>query len=678
MLDSATRRASHLGDDVRELPAVKGDLTPVRDLSSSSEASPFNRHLSGHSLSSSSGSTSSNLDMSWDAERASSLENISLFRTLSNGPPGNGSEHGKRTHGSPIYIPSRASVGPSSRVYSPPAQQEGVKTKHPKRLLARCRASTVPRSAVGSSKRSLCSRLSSPATVDHILEDSHDDAVGTRGYEDGNGTISPILSSLCSGYVTGPSSCASVAADYSHVADVNRGVSVSCLCCGRLDEVPRDIGDQSKIGASLNGARTRVSPLADNWNVCPSCVTQRMCGEREADVGRRDEFDVNVFAKHMVKECVGSARQKVLERQMNRCECGVSSCTADGDCRHRGSNIRTCIRCSHMHGSCGDTVRDVSDVLLDCRPSPCVRCMSSEEDTHYGSIGNELDDQPSYMKFPTEVTAQFAHGDPVHNVCRSPLSCEACAWSSRRISHSDDALQRTPQCRNPEPNRRNFKTFAAAAKELIKQKTRNAVKVLVRGLHRPNSSRKSYGLSASADPLEGHRHGSKTSIGFASLRRHTSSSIRLNYLRRLFQSEGHKQAIDDDDGEAMSHPKTLGDLAVVGHSRDKTKKCRSTGDIRSSSARNTGLIRCRSPERDWSDSHSVTEFVSLRNDIVKQSFLDGRTMYGTTDDVCSVDVSEKCTSDELRFHVTQSCSDLVRGSEVEEVLSSSLVQETVL
>ena len=634
------------------------------------------------------------------------MEDISLFRTLSNGPASNSRGDGRRTHGSPVYVPSRASVASRTLVHSPPAQQEGVKMKHPKRLLARCRASTVPRSADGSNKRSLCSRLSSPAAVDHILEDSPHDAVGTRRYDDVNGTISPILSSLCSGYVTGPNSCTSVAADYpisccqeryvrgidchrqtvsakSHVADVKREVSVGCLCCSRLDdrwqsEVPGVIGDRSKMAASLNAAETRISPLLDNWNVCPSCVTQRMCGEVEGDVAEREEFDVNVFARHMVKECIGSARKRALERQMNRCELRLCSCGADGDCRHSRSNIRACIRRSHTDESCSHTARDHIDVPLDCRPSPCVRCMSSEEDTHYGSVGNELDDQPSYMKFPTEVTSKFAHGDRLHNVWRSPLSCEACARSARRISHSDDALQRTPQCRNPEPNRRNFKTFAASAKELIKQKTRNAFKLLVRGLHRPSSSRKSYGLSASADPLEGHGHGSKTSIGFASLRRPTSSSIRLNYLRRLFQSEGHKRAIDDDDCETMSHMKSrdCSDLALTGPSRGKTKKCRSTGDIRTSSARNTGPIRCRSPERDWGGSHSVSEFVSLRNDIVKP--LDGRTVYGTTDDVRSLDVSADCTSDELRFHMTQSCSDLVGGSEVEQVLSSSLVQETVL
>ena len=486
---------------------------------------------------------------------------------------------------------------------------------------------------------------------------------------------------------------------------VNQGMSVSCppaMPTGRVgdlgsNKVQGDIRwDGSSVLTSLKTACT-PSLLGDTQNMCHSCVTEDSCGYGISvrDIGKQEEVNVSSSARQWQKKVISCRQQKVFARQTTLCD--DSSWEPGSECR-QGDIIDTMSRIQEAHIAveaehttssdaelCSHTSTDLDNMSshIIYRRNPCVECVSSEEETLCQSEKNRFNYQSSDMQYSGTETSEFA----LHNVERCPSSSDICEQFSPARSYSCDTLDRTKDYCSPEPNQHKFKTFAAAAKELIRQKTHSAFSLLVSSLHRPGSHRKSYRLCASADPLvEGHRHSSKTSFNFLSLRQQTRSSVRLNYLRRLFQSEGHKQVVEDDlDTFVESNTDSCDGLVITYVPHKKKTKSHSDGDIHS-------VNRCRSTTPSMPLKHSdtpgndtVTELDSLHNDIVTKSYLDGKSVEALSEGMGSltrkdhnVDISQSSSPHELSLHVTHSCSELPEGLEVEEALSSSVIQETVL
>ncbi|KAI0221770.1 hypothetical protein LSAT2_026961 [Lamellibrachia satsuma] len=492
-----------------------------------------------------------------------------------------------------------------------------------------------------------------------------------------------------------------------NISVVNQGMSVSCppaMPTGRVgdlgsNKVQGDIRwDGSSVLTSLKTACT-PSLLGDTQNMCHSCVTEDSCGYgvslREADIGKQEEFNVSSSARQWQKKVISCRQQKVFARQTTLCD--DSSWEPGSECRQDDiidtmSHIHEAhiaVEAEHTTSSdaelCSHTSTDLGNMSSHViyRRNPCVESVSSEEETLCQSEKNRFNYQSSDMQYSGTETSEFV----LHNVERCPSNSDICEQFSPARSYSYDTLDRTKDYCSPEPNQHKFKTFAAAAKELIRQKTHSAFSLLVSSLRRPGSHRKSYRLCASADPLvEGHRHSSKTSFSFLSLRQQTRSSVRLNYLRQLFQSEGHKQVVEDDlDTFVESNTDSCDGLVFTDIPHKKKTKSHSDGDIHS-------VNRCRSTTPSMPLKHSdrpgndtVTELGSLHNDIVTKSYLDGKSVEALSEWMGSltrkdhnVDISQSSSPHELCLHMTHSCSELPEGLEVEEALSSSVIQETVL
>ena len=77
------------------------------------------------------------------------------------------------------------------------------------------------------------------------------------------------------------------------------------------------------------------------------------------------------------------------------------------------------------------------------------------------------------------------------------------------------------------------------------------------------------------------------------------------------------------------------------------------------------------------DSPSVSEVVSLNNDIVKTSCVDSSGDEGYKETRSLID-PRQFSSGQSCGHLTKSCDELPDGLEVEEALCSNIIQETVL
>ena len=699
--------ASGLGDSM----TPRLDSEAVREVSN--EDTPLNRHLSVHSNSSSSTSTSSNMDVSWDV--GTSLEDIVADGCAHQIGDERRQEEGRSTQSVPITIPSKPPTGgvadfrlyasvnsgvTMSRVVSPkwahsPIQQRIAQTRHPKLLLAQCRPSRVTRKG---STEGHHTQLSLPSTTDapepetasRTRGDSTDDAS-----DSGDVTRAPRTALSRQG--TAPSRCVCVTADHdlltcsccqqpyvlcsdchqqvtcAVVPDANKGLSRSCPLPSHMDDHRSSMGqgdarwDRSSPMTSLDDTHKL---LGDRHNVCHSC----------GDIRKLGVWPVDSFAMRRQK------KEKTLSNGIAKCR-QLSGDDTDRTSQTQGSQVvpePKRIQTASAEEQWSPAPTSVVNVSsgINRRRQPSGECVSSDEEALCRSDRSHLNGRSTYTRHGE--TSDVAR----RNMKRRLSPSDIVKQSSHVRSYSDDALQCTKNDLAPEPNRRKFKTFAAAAKELIRQKTQSAFSLLVSSLRKPGGRRKSYRLSASADALvEGHRHGSKSSFGFLSLRQQTSPSVRLNYLRRLFSSQGHQPAVEDDavtcldtntdcgsyiESVDVSHKTEYlsgGDYRRVSTSTDVTPKM---SNIYSGDTANIIDII------GWhGDTPSVSEVVSLNNDIVKTSCIDSSGDEGYKETRSLTDTGQ-FSSGQSCGHLTKSCDKLPDGLEVEEALCSNIIQETVL
>ena len=680
--------ATGLGDSM----TPRLDSEAVREVTN--EDTPLDRHLSVHSNSSSSTSTSSNMDVSWDV--GTSLEDI-----VADGCAHQIGDERRREDGKsvPITIPSKPPAGGGadfrlyasvnsgvtmSRVVSPkwahsPIQQRIAQTRHPKLLLAQSRTSRVTRKGSGEGHHTQLSLpMGAPEPASRTRGDSTDDASDS-------GDVTRVPRTALSRQGTAPSRCVCVTADHdlltcsccqqpyvlcsdchqqvtcAVVPDANKGLSRSCPLPSHMDD---------HRSSTVQGDDTHKS-LGDRHNVCHSC----------GDIRKLGVWPVDSFTVRRQK------KEKTLSNGVTKCR-QLSGDNTDRMSQTQGSHVvaeakRTQTPSAEEQWSSVPTGEVNTSSGINRRRHPSVEFVSSDEETLCRNDRSHLNGRSSYVRHGE--TSDVAR----KNMKRRLSPSDIVKQSSHVRSYSDDALQCMKNDLAPEPNRRKFKTFAAAAKELIRQKTQSAFSLLVSSLRKPGGRRKSYRLSASADALvEGHRHGSKSSFGFLSLRQQTSPSVRLNYLRRLFSSQGHQPAVEDDavtfiDSKTdsgsyvecvdVSHKKTEylsgGDYRCVSKSTDVTSQM-----SRVQSGDNGGIVDVIG----WhGDTPSVSEVVSLNNDIVKTSCVDSSGDEGYKETRPLID-TRRFSSGRSCGHVTKSCDELPDGLEVEEALCSNIIQETAL